>query len=261
MTNKSILTVCLIILLSINSFAAGTPDVCTIVSPAAGTTTYNSRPFIILQVRHPSFPINSMVVRFYQTAAGDDSYIQQDWWVDVVGNGGSPACPGSFYPCPTTAGVTTTVRFRPPNDGHYNVPAGTYWLRVYARSSDPTDRPFAGSSLNQFTIAALPSWTDNPTVSAGGTRVKSAHLTELRSRINTVRAFRGLGAYSYSYAAGTGTNIRAVDFNQTRTALDQAVNLATGSNITYVGNPAITSGSTRIKAADINEMRTAVSIP
>jgi all-beta uncharacterized protein len=53
--------------------------------------------------------------------------------------------------------------------------------------------------------------------------VRAAHITELRSRINALRALRGLPAYSYSnpsIAAGSSV-IRAQDITEMRQALQQ----------------------------------------
>lgn len=258
MQNKSILIVCLIVFLSINSFAT-TPTVCNIITPSNGSTTYNSRPFIIIQVGDPSYPINDICVRFFNNAACSyPSQVQQDWYAGETGTEGNAAAPSSFYQWQGAAG-TTTMRFRPPATG-YNVPAGTYWLVVYCMDSNPLpSRGWLASSVVQFTIASLPAWTGNTTV-ATGSPVMHQDFSDLRARIDTVRAFRGLAAYS-SYHTGTpatGNSIYATDITDMQTALSQSYNAATGSNPTYTTSPGTGSN---IKAADINDLRNCITTP
>ena len=71
-------------------------------------------------------------------------------------------------------------------------------------------------------IARFPPFTDDPLV-AGVTVVKAVHITELRTRIDALRAARGLAAYSWSEPlAQQATMIRVQHITELRTALAQA---------------------------------------
>jgi photosystem II stability/assembly factor-like uncharacterized protein len=105
---------------------------------------------------------------------------------------------------------------------------------------------------------APPPFTDDP-LAAGITVVKVSHLTELRLRIDELRARYGLVAASWSdttLVAGV-TPARAVHLAELRTALD-AVYVAAGRTLPTYGAPAIAGGVTVIAAAHIAEIRAGI---
>jgi len=64
------------------------------------------------------------------------------------------------------------------------------------------------------------SWSE--TITQGVTTIKASHITELHTNINSERAARSLGAYSWTQTPTTGQKHLNVDMTEMRTALDQA---------------------------------------
>jgi len=103
-----------------------------------------------------------------------------------------------------------------------------------------------------------PPFTDE--VLTPGSPGRAVHITELRARINGVRAQFGLAAYAYSEPTITSgvTTIKAQQIVEMRTALAQAYALSTAPQAAYT-DPILVAG-TLIKAAHIDELRTAVLV-
>lgn len=124
-------------------------------------------------------------------------------------------------------------------------PANTSFLyRVRAVNAD-------GSSPNSSSdLATTVIFTDDPLVA--GTVVKAAHLSELRTAVNAVRALVGLTAFTFTGSATSGTIISAVHVTELRTALDAAraaLGLSTGG---YTDAPLT---GAEIKAVHFQEVR------
>lgn len=103
-------------------------------------------------------------------------------------------------------------------------------------------------------IGYLP-FTDDPII-AGVTVVRAVHMSELRSRIASIRQGLGLGAYAYANSAAAGTIIRAQDIVDLRNALAQAYTAAGKTLPTYT-DPTLAPGVI-IKGVHISELRLAV---
>jgi hypothetical protein len=103
-------------------------------------------------------------------------------------------------------------------------------------------------------LALTYTFTDG-TLQPGVTRIKLAHLTELRSAANAVRAVAGLGAVTW--ADSSPVLIRASHVTELRTAIDQARALIGLATLTYT-NATLTPGSTLIRAAHFEELRSAM---
>ena len=87
-----------------------------------------------------------------------------------------------------------------------------------------------GSADSAPDLATTVIFTDDPLV-AGVTIIKAAHLAELRTAVDAVRALAGLAAGTYTDAAAPGVVVKAIHINELRTQLDQAMSalaLATG---------------------------------
>lgn len=94
----------------------------------------------------------------------------------------------------------------------------------------------------------------------GATPVRASHLTELRSRIDAVRAGAGLAAYGWTdevLAAGA-TPIRLVHLLELRVALEVAY-AALGRPAPRWTHTALVAGTTPIRAAHLVELRAAVA--
>jgi hypothetical protein len=101
------------------------------------------------------------------------------------------------------------------------------------------------------------SFTDQPLIS-GITIIKVIHITELRARIDALRNRFSLGAYPWiDPVLGPGTVIRAIHIIELRTALQQAYAAAGRAQPTFTDST-ITAGVTVIKAAHVDELRSAV---
>lgn len=125
-----------------------------------------------------------------------------------------------------------------------------------------TARDAAGnSSTDTLTVTLMGSFTftDDPLV-AQSTPVKAAHLTELRSAINSARTSRGLAAFSWTDPTITpgSTWVRAIHLTELRTALNQAYQAAGRQVPTYTEPGLAGGGATSIKAIHLNELRTAL---
>lgn len=83
--------------------------------------------------------------------------------------------------------------------------------------------------------------------------VKAAHINELRSAANALRALAGLGSYSFTDTITTGLQIRANHVLQLRTAIDEARTAIGGLGL--VGYQTITPGTTKVRALDITDLR------
>ena len=120
------------------------------------------------------------------------------------------------------------------------------WVRV-ANGSGHAD-----SNTATVTVA----FTD--TLIVGSTAIRAVHVTELRARIDAVRARYGLGAYAYSNASITaGTSvIMVVDIVEMRAALSEAYVLAIMTQPTYTSSPAV---GVAVVVPDIAELRSAVA--
>ena len=109
------------------------------------------------------------------------------------------------------------VLLMPPNVGD-----GAANVRVRFRDID-------GAALSTvvtpgFTVGSqsIVPFTD-PTLSPGVTLIRAVHITELRTRIDAVRARFALGAFGYTDPGPvSGVMVKAVHIQQLRTALDQA---------------------------------------
>ena len=96
----------------------------------------------------------------------------------------------------------------------------------------------------------VPTFTDDPLV-AGTTRVKAAHITELRTAINNYRTWSNLSAATWSTTVNSATVITAAHINELRTALTPALT-ANSRVATYTDT---LSNVVRVKAVHIQELR------
>lgn len=124
----------------------------------------------------------------------------------------------------------------------------SYLYRVLAINS-------AGSSVpSAADLATTVLFTDDPLVPAA-TPIRAAHLAELRSSVNAVRALAGLSPSSFSGAASPGTTIAAVHLNELRTALDEALSLLGAPAGGYTDNIA---AGVPVQAIHFQELRSRV---
>jgi len=150
---------------------------------------------------------------------------------------------------------TTTTPIGGATSSSYTTPALTstssYWVRVSNGGGS------ADSNTATITVTSTGGFTDDPLV-AGVTPIKVIHITELRTRINAVRAVRGLGAFSHTDPVLTAavTTIKAVHIANLRTALAEAYVASMLTPPTYT-DPSLSAG-TVIKVVHIAQLRAAL---
>jgi hypothetical protein len=123
-------------------------------------------------------------------------------------------------------------------------------------SIDGINVPIAG---HRTVRSGLPGFTDSPLV-ARRTPVMAVHLSELRQRVNELRAALGLTAVTWTDATlGSGTTpIRAVHLAELRAAVAGLYAAAGRTPPTYT-DPSPAAGTTVIAAAHVNEIRAALN--
>jgi 6-phosphogluconolactonase len=109
--------------------------------------------------------------------------------------------------------------------------------------------------------AAVPPFIDDPLTALPPLSrvIKTIHITELRSRIDTVRAQYGLGPFAYTTPALTAavTVIQGAHISDLRTALAQVYTAAGIPPPSYT-DPALPTGTIVVKAVHITQLRAAV---
>lgn len=111
-----------------------------------------------------------------------------------------------------------------------------------------------GSADSAPDLATTTMFIDDP-LTGGSTPIKAAHLAQLRTAVNAVRALAGLAAGAFTDAAAAGVPIKAVHINELRTSLDEAMGalgLATGGWTDVLGS------GVAIKAIHFQEIRNRV---
>ena len=102
-------------------------------------------------------------------------------------------------------------------------------------------------------------FTDTPLV-AGVTPIRAVHITELRTRIDALRARFGLAPFAWTDAPLTaGMTAATTHVTDLRTALQQAYTSAGDPSPTFT-EPSLVPGNTVIKAVHLHELRDAVIV-
>ena len=161
-------------------------------------------------------------------------------WTPVSGATGysvyrSPSTLSVYSLVGTAAGTTL-------NDS--GLSANTTYL--YKVAADGVGGPSAQSAADAATTIVF---TDSGTLT--GVAVKTAHLTELRTAVNAMRAAAGLSAFTFT---GSSTLISGIHVTELRQALDAARTQIGLATLTYT-DPTITAGTTKVKAAHWSELR------
>lgn len=99
-------------------------------------------------------------------------------------------------------------------------------------------------------------FTDDP-LASGATQIRAVHLTELRQAVNAVRRTAGLTPLGVDGTVAAGLVVRAQHVGDLRTGLGEA-RIAAGLPSLNFTDPTLTAGLTTVKAAHVQELRTAV---
>jgi hypothetical protein len=141
-------------------------------------------------------------------------------------------------------GNTATTSF---NDA---ASSGTAYL-YKVRATNGTE-----SSDSNVDLATTVIFTD-PTITAGTTPIKAAHVTELRTAVNAVRVLAGLGATAFTDASLAGVSTKALHMTELRTAITVA-RAALALPAPSFTDATLTAGVTPIKKAHIDDLRNGV---
>ena len=114
------------------------------------------------------------------------------------------------------------------------------------------------TATQSFSVTVLQPFTDDPIV-PGETPIRAAHIAELRTRIDGLRAAAGLGRFAWTdpvLRAGI-TRVRLVHLTELRSALAEAYGAA-GRSAPRWTDASPSGGTTPIRAVHVTELRAAV---
>ena len=114
------------------------------------------------------------------------------------------------------------------------------------------------TAIQVFSVTVVQPYTDHPIV-PGETPVRAVHFTELRTRIDGLRAAAGLGRFAWTdpVLRPEATRVRLVHLTELRSALAEAY-AAAGRSAPRWTDAAPVAGTTPIRAAHLMELRAAV---
>jgi hypothetical protein len=116
-------------------------------------------------------------------------------------------------------------------------------------------RANAGGVVSAFSpsdLATTVAFSDDP-LSTGV--IRAAHLAELRTAVNRVRALAGLSSLGFTDVAAPGLTVRSVHVTELRGALDAALNALALPVVSYGSNAA---AGQLVRAADFQELRSRI---
>ena len=125
----------------------------------------------------------------------------------------------------------------------------------------------AGSAVARSFNYVVPAFTD-PTLTAGQTNIKAAHINELRAMVNDIRAYYGMAAYAWAQTVTAGSTSLAgwsSHIAELRQAIDQIVALVNGwdsANATHDISLPVWISITQNKptVAVMNQLRSAIPL-
>jgi photosystem II stability/assembly factor-like uncharacterized protein len=149
---------------------------------------------------------------------------------------------GSTY---ASVGTTSSTTFNDSASANH-----AYLYRV--RSLDASSAHPSTYSSPDFATTIV--FSDDPLV-AQSTTIKAAHITELRTATNLLRALAGLPAATFtdSTLITASTKVKTVHITEIRTALNPARSLLGASTLNFTDSSL--SSSVKIKAAHLTELR------
>jgi hypothetical protein len=133
---------------------------------------------------------------------------------------------------------------------------GTYTVIV---ADDDINRE--GAAIGNYTLTAIgvdANVCDSGAV-AGVTMIRAIDVTSLRDRINSVRGHYGLPVFTFTDANLSGVPVKAIHFQELRSALLDAY-AAAGQTVPTFTDPSLTAQLTMIKAVHLNQLCAAVAV-
>ena len=154
------------------------------------------------------------------------------------------------YEIVRTPGTTTVTAATTFNDTTVT-PGTAYVYRVRALDS------FArASQLSAPDVATTILFDDDPLVPAV-TRIKAAHITQLRQAANALRTTAGLSAFAFTDSTLFNLYAKAIHLTELRTAIDEARATLGLPSMAYTDTPLL-GGTTVVKAVHVQQLRNAV---
>jgi hypothetical protein len=118
-----------------------------------------------------------------------------------------------------------------------------------------------GAAIGNYTLTAIgvdPNVCDTGAV-AGVTMIRAVDVTSLRDRINSVRGHFGLPVFTFTDSNLAGAPVKAIHFQELRSALLDAY-VAAGQTAPTFTDPSLTAQLTLIKAVHLNQLCAAVAV-
>jgi photosystem II stability/assembly factor-like uncharacterized protein len=171
-------------------------------------------------------------------------------WTAVGGATGYKIYRSSVFPAAYslagTVGATTNFT------DSTGLTANTSYLYIVRATDGSTDSGDSNIDLATTTI-----FTD-PALTPASTKVKMAHINELRTAVNAVRTLATLSAGSYTDPVlSTSIKVKRSHITDLRTALDAARSFMGLPAVSYT-DTSITAGVTAVKAAHVSDLRNGV---
>jgi hypothetical protein len=163
------------------------------------------------------------------------------FWTQVSGATSYLIQRTTAYPSWVTQNSVTGLTFT-----QTGLASGAYAYMVTARNG-------SGNPISSSNVAVIytGTFTDDP-LQPNVTLIKAAHLTELRTAVNSVQTALGFGATSWTPVITAGTSpISAADITNLRNALDTALTTRIGAAATPWLDPSLTV----IKMVHISQLR------
>ena len=208
--------------------------------------------------RHTGFVFRHNIVRHGTLGSGPAASVT-DYEALTAHFAGAIAVGNLLIGGPDVAYPGGNVRVAAESDvGFVDWPAGD--LRLASTSpyrGAAADGHDAGFDEDAFTT--LPAAFTDATLSAGVSRVRAVHVTELRRRIDDLRLHNGLPAAAWTDATlGTNVTVKAVHLTEMRSALADVYAILLRAAPVYTDST-VTGGVTPIRAAHVSELRTAIA--
>ena len=210
-------------------------------STRSGSITINEQTFTVTQSAAAPFGAPSGLTATVLLDNAARPYIAVSW---------NAVADAAYYDVSVQrAGSTTTIPTTQPSfvlSATETVNGAAYLFK--ARAVDAAATPSAYSAPDLATAIVF---ADDPIVPFV-TKAKLAHITELRTAVNAVRALAGLAAATWT-TIQVGDAIQAPPITELRTAVDAARSTLLLSALSYT-DPSLSAG-VRIKAAHVQELR------
>lgn len=236
--------------------AASNVGFVTVTSGASGTGsgTVGYSVASATAARSGTITIGGLTFTITQTAPPTCSYSLTPTSASFSASGGSASVTVT-----TTAGcawtATSNAGFVSVTSGASGAGTGSVGYAV-ALGAAPRTATMTIAGLTFQVSQVAPPFTDS-SLTAESSLIRAVHITELRTRIDALRARYALSTFTWTDTSLDGVFMKAVHITELRTALADVYTAAGADQPTYVDGT-VTAGLTSIRAVHIVELRSAV---